>query len=246
MTHVSPEMFSKNDAKLWTDEIDSIIRVFPSKVISELVTTFLISDFEFDTALIPCSTDVMGHLDIDIKRYIDVSTHKLVTKEYKSEWISVPLLPKINLGQNDLKVCLEVSGQDHCIFDLVITQNITNYHTFIISHSNPPIPMAVNVRLTPGKWILTTRLFHDHDSLFCSRLDDTQETIILGSYYKFHKATITACNTILIGVGFFPQTVKLLTCPTEKHPIWSKIDEHSHALYNSEMTGLYKNPKYDL
>jgi hypothetical protein len=93
-------MISPSDAKVWIHEIDSIVPAFPQQVISQVIITFLINDFQFDTSLIPCNTHAIGHSLFDVQSYIDVSEKTVKTKKYKKEWICVPIRPKLNLVEN--------------------------------------------------------------------------------------------------------------------------------------------------
>lgn len=216
-------MISKNEAKIWVKKIDSIITVFPQQVISKIITTFLISDFEFNTALIPCNTHTIDHCSFDVKNYINVYEQKLVTKKYREEWICVPLVPKLNLKEHELKLHLQVTNYQISFF---FAQNPTSYGTFILTNTASfPLTLALPKALVyPGEWIFTTKYCDDYDILFATKLDKSKQTPEYIDCYKYKKGTIQSCDTILIGVGYYKQMVQILTCPLDTDPIWNKIE----------------------
>lgn len=222
-------MISKSEIKVWVQEIDSIITVFPQQVISKIIMTFLIIDFRFDSTLMPCNTHTIEHYSFDISSKVDVSDNKIVTKKYSPEWICVSLLPKFNFSIiNEFKLCIEVLGNDGTSASLWLAKNHTKYNSFIIGkYSSYPIKIFQDViYLRPGKSILTTKWVDNILLLFVTELDDKQE--IKNVYcYKYKKRTIDSCDTILIGVGYYPQSVTILNCPTDQDEIWTKIKKCS-------------------
>jgi hypothetical protein len=217
-------MLLKTEERLWVTEIDAAISTFPQKVLSQLILSFLFfQDFAFDTTLIPCNTHgKKEHKAVDIKTYVTASAQQLVVTKYHHEWINVPLLPKLNIQtDNDLKLYLEVSGDKECTFRF--TKNLKEYRSFIMDIGLQAITThAFYHNILPGKSVVTIQLLDNADVLFITKLGNDFE-IIDKEYHRYEKGTISQCDTILIGVGYFPQSVTILPCPPENDPIWNKI-----------------------
>jgi hypothetical protein len=215
----------KTEERLWVTEIDAAIITFPQKVISQLVTRFLfLQDFAFDCTLIPCNTHgKKNHEVLDIKSYVTVSPQELVVTRYHDEWINVPLLPKLNNYDYDLKLYLEVSGDNYCT--LRLAKNTTQYRTFIMNNGKPHfITTYYHAHdIYPGKSMITMK--RDSNILFITMLGKNCE-ILRKKFYCYQKGTSAQCDTLLIGVGYLPQAVKILPCPLENDPIWDKIERH--------------------
>jgi hypothetical protein len=202
-------MVSKEDEKKWIRELDNIITTFPQNVISCIVIDFLSGEFIFDTMLTPMCTHGHNHKDFKINEFVTVEPKKITTLQYNLDWIYIPVQQKIKEGK--LRICLDISSDYRC--DFMFVQNSTQYQTFI---GYPlVVPMYLNDFVIRGKCILMTNEMFDHDELICISVDEKKGHVSHQSV-SYKKGAFRVCDTLLIGVGYFPQSVTILPCPPEQ------------------------------
>jgi hypothetical protein len=227
-------MESPDEIKEWMDSIDAAITVFPQKVISGLIVSYLPNGFSFDTNLLPCNTNDMGHSNFDIQKHIAVSTKQAVVTLFSKSWIYIPLTPKFDAGH--VKFCIEVKGDGHCQFVLIKS---SNYQTFITNGSAYAYPINEytcrnTFALFPGKHIISSSSCATYDKLtwvqFLNNIDK-KEPINRITSLKYELGSLSRVDTVLIGIGYSYQSVALLPCPPKKDPLWKQMDDH--LPYNS-------------
>lgn len=205
-------MLSKNEAKLWIQEIDDVIKTFPQCVISCLIVNYLQDNSSFETFLTPTCTHGYNHKDFNINDFVKVEPTQITVSQYSEEWIYIPLQQKI---RDKFKICLYVSGVHGCKLRFIKNSTNNNYKTFI--GSTATVDTCDCYDISPiGKCLLCINEMADKDKMTLIYYDNkTQEPIKKVSRY-YQTGTFRLCNTLLVGVGYFPQSVTILPLPTQK------------------------------
>lgn len=211
-------MLSRATEKKWIQQIDSIISVFPQQIISEIIVDFLVINFSFDCTVLPCNTHEIKHSKFEVQNYINVTPYQLNVKQYSNGWIYVPLLPEVDLQERS-DLFLEVLGVG--TWRLRLCKNLRNYHTLLACGFNSSVTRSMVLDLLPGKYIMSLYPNFDYDKIRITRVNYNFE--IISSEY--HYLDRVRCNTLLIGVGYYPQSVEILSCPPKKHAIWDQIEK---------------------
>lgn len=201
-------MVSQSEAKLWIQELDNVIKTFPQCVISGLIIKYLENELEFDTVLTPTCTHDYDHKEFTINDFVKVEPTQITVTQYNKEWIYIPLKNKI---QDKFKICLYISGTD-CKF--LFIKNSTQYQTFIGSTATVE---TCNCYISPiGKCFILIDHIEDKDQVSLIYFDNKTQKPTSKVSQSYKKGTFSLCDTLLVGIGFFPQSVTILPSPTEQ------------------------------
>jgi hypothetical protein len=188
----SKKMQSLNEVNEWIEEIDATIVSFPSKVLSQLIASYVIECcFEFDTVEFGPTSD---------EDLLIIQDREIRTREYSHEWQFVSSSLPIHQLENKFQFavlthagansgCSTIIGlatkQDNGQINFVSNSGlyVRLYHTFSIDHFICEFTLNRQV------------------SIRHSNSGDVKIINIPNSYYPLY---------LFFGVGYYPQSVVIL------------------------------------
>lgn len=197
------------ETKLLVTSIDEAISIFPQKVISQLVTSYLFPDFTFDCTFITCDRE-----KVNLNQSTSISQKEAVVTQYSTDWIHIALTPQFTGG--NFKFCFEGKGVGYILLMLVKKASFHPYQS---------IQFAA---LNAGKYIIISYPSTNKIKIFCvAKEEGKQEEITHVYVINCPEGVLQIMDTILFGIGFIPQSITLLPYPPLSDPILTNIDKFS-------------------